>query len=57
MVLEYQQPMPTRINQDIPDTKQIPYIFSKSAFTSGLQEKQKQGEVTLVTLEEIYKNR
>lgn len=33
------------------------YIFSKSAFTSGLQEKQKQGEVTLVTLEEIYKNR
>ena len=33
------------------------YIFSKSAFTSDLQEKQKQGEVTLVTLDEIYKNR
>ena len=36
---------------------EVYYIFSKSAFTSGLQEKQKQGEVTLVTLEEIYKKR
>ncbi len=30
------------------------YIFSKSGFTSGLLEKQKQGEVTLVSIEKIF---
>lgn len=30
------------------------YIFSKSAFTSGLKERQKLGEVTLISLDEIY---
>ena len=30
------------------------YIFSKSGFTSGLLERQQQGEVTLVSIDEIY---
>lgn len=33
------------------------YIFSKSDFTSGLVEKAKKGEVTLISLEEIYKQK
>ncbi len=33
------------------------YIFSKSAFTSGLREKQRLGEVTLISLEEVYRKR
>ena len=31
------------------------YIFSKSTFTAGLLERQRQGEVTLVSLEEMYR--
>ena len=31
------------------------YIFSKAGFTDALLEKQDKGEVTLVTLEEMYK--
>ena len=30
------------------------FIFSKNGFTAGLQEKQALGEVTLVSLDEIY---
>ena len=30
------------------------YIFSKGGFTSGLKELEKNGEVTLLTLEDIY---
>ena len=30
------------------------YIFSKSGFTRGLQESADRGEVTLVTLEDLY---
>lgn len=30
------------------------YIFSKGGFTSGLREREKRGEVTLLTLEDIY---
>jgi hypothetical protein len=30
------------------------YIFSKSGFTSGLLERQQHGEVTLVSIDEIY---
>ena len=32
------------------------YIFSKGGFTTALLEMEKQGEVTLLTLEDIYKN-
>ena len=31
------------------------YIFSKSGFTQGLQEAANQGEVRLITLEDMYK--
>lgn len=31
------------------------YIFSKSGFTSSLMKKQKQGEVTLVSIEDMYR--
>ncbi len=30
------------------------YIFSESGFTGALLEKQKKGEVTLISLEEMY---
>lgn len=30
------------------------YIFSKSEFTSGLKELREKGEVTLISLEDIY---
>ena len=33
------------------------YIFSKSGFTSSLQDKQQMGEVTLVSIEDMYANR
>lgn len=32
------------------------YIFSKSGFTSALMEAEKRGEVTLLTLEDLYKS-
>ena len=31
------------------------YVFSKSGFTRGLEEKHRQGEVTAVTMDDIYK--
>ena len=36
-------------------TKYHYYIFSKSGFTKGLKELEEQGEVRLVSLEELYK--
>ena len=32
------------------------YVFSKSGFTSGLLEKQAQGEVTLISIEQMYQD-